>query len=101
MAEQGRVVRQRSIERLVVLYTGGTVVSIKMGCTASRQAHALSTEPLIALESISFVRRNDSISFPSEEEWSRSCNARSTGLNYSSQSRYIEISTNCDLHQCR
>lgn len=43
--------------------------------------HLLSTDPFRALESIFLVLRKDPMSLPREES-SRSCNARSTGLNY-------------------
>jgi hypothetical protein len=45
------------------------------------QRDALSTDPFNDFESMIFVRRNESIVCPSPDS-SRSCKARSTGLNY-------------------
>lgn len=91
MAEQRGVVGKSCIESLIVLCMPMQCQQVSvveyLGC------YALSTEPFIALESISFVLRKESMSFPSEEP-SRSCNARSTGLNCANQSPTIEVPTN-------
>lgn len=73
------MVRERSIERLVMLYQRKSFRnerSLDIG-----QDNILSIEPFIARESTSLVLRNESMSFPRDDS-SSSCRARSTGLNY-------------------
>ncbi len=88
-ATHDEVMRQ---QRLGSFLIKGWITVVSVRWTEMLVLDALSTEPFKALDNISFVCRNDSISFPREESL-RTCRASSTGLNYWSELHSEQVET--------